>query len=257
MAQLFSYGPKNIREFVRTNLPAILYTVIFHLAVAIVLVLFKVQGLNEDRELGVMLDFSDETTLEEMLNKENIDIPAEWIEQVYDAREQASNRAVNLDDLAKSDISTEDYVNQLLDELEAQKDEKFLEDREKWREIISSYVYEKEPLDQAVKKDEEDQPFTGPTNITYSFKTDPKDRKKRELTIPVYRCEGSALVVIDLGVRQDGSVSGTSLVSVETINEPDCFIEAAENAALTSRFYSDFNAPEKHVARVTYQFIAQ
>jgi hypothetical protein len=82
--------------------------------------------------------------VEEMLNDESIELPSEWIEHVFEARERASNRAVNVNDAVNQDISTADYVNELLKELESQKDEAFLEDREKWKEIISSYVYDED-----------------------------------------------------------------------------------------------------------------
>lgn len=256
MADLFSYGPRNIREFVKTNLVAILYTVILHLAVLILLVLVKVDGLKHDRELGVLLDFTAEVTLEDLLNEENIELPPEWIEHVFEARERASNRAVNVNDAVNRDISTEDYVNELLNELEAQKDEDFLKDRERWKEIISSYVYEEEVVEKP-SEGPKDEPFTGPTTITYEFFDPPADRQKRLLTVPVYRCEGSALVKVDLEVRPDGSVRNVSVLSVETERDPNCFIEAATNAANTSTFRSDYTAPEKQRARITYQFVAQ
>lgn len=255
MADLFSYGPKNFKDFIRTNLVAILYTIIFHLLIVIVLVLTKVEGLKQDHELGVTLDFTEEQTLEDLLKEENIEVPPEWIEKVFEARQQASNRAVNLNDEVNREISTEDYLQNLLDELEFQKDEEFKENREKLKEIISSSVYEEEAL--PAKEDDEDEKFTGPTTISYEFMDPPKERSKRHLSIPVYRCEGSALVVVDLMVRQDGSVSNVSVISSETIHDPTCFIDAAENAASTSTFRSDFSAPEKHHARITYQFIAQ
>jgi hypothetical protein len=257
MADLFSYGPRNIKEFVKTNHVAILYTVIIHLAILIVMVLVKVEGLKQDKELGVMLDFTEEKTLEEMMEEERIDLPPEWIEHVYEARERASNRAVNLNDAVNEEISTSDYVNELLEELESQKDEEFLEDRERWKEIISSYVYEDEKAEPPSKSGQEEEPFTGPTTITYEFIDPPKDRQKRSLTIPVYRCEGSALVKVDLEVRPDGTVRNVSVVSVETLRDPGCFTEAAQNAALTSTFRSDYSAPDRQRARITYQFVAQ
>ena len=257
MADLFSYGPRNLKEFVKANHVAILYTVIIHLVILIVMVLVKVDGLKQDTELGVMLDFTEEKTLEEMLDEENIDLPPEWIEHVFEARERASNRAVNVNDAVNQDISTVDYVNELLEELESQKDEAFLEDREKWKEIISSYVYDEEQAKPLIEGDEEEEPFTGPTTITYEFIDPPKDRQKWRLTVPVYKCEGSALVNVNIEVRQDGTVRNVSVVSVETERDPGCFSEAAQNAALSSTFRSDYSAPERQRARITYQFVAQ
>ncbi|MCA1746866.1 MAG: energy transducer TonB, partial [Bacteroidales bacterium] len=71
------------------------------------------------------------------------------------------------------------------------------------------------------------------------------------------RCEGSALVKVDLEVRPDGTVRNVSVVSVETLRDPGCFTEAAQNAALTSTFRSDYSASERQRARITYQFVAQ
>ena len=256
MTELFSYGPKNFKQFVKSNLVAILYTIIIHLLVLIILVITKVEGLKQDLEVGVKIDFTEEVSLEELLKEQNIEVPAEWIEQVFEARQQASNRAVNLHDEVNQQISTEDYLNDLLDELESQKDEEFIKNREKLEEIISSSVFEKEALKET-QQDQKLENYTGPTTITYEFTDAPKSRKKRNLTIPVYRCEGSAFVIVELVVRQDGSVSSVTVVSAETSLDPACFIEAAERAASSSHFQSDYNAPEKHRAQISYQFIAQ
>lgn len=256
MPELFSYGPRSLKAFVRNNHVAILYTIILHLLVAIVLLLVKVEGLKNDAELGVLLDFTEEVTLEELLQEENIEVPPEWIEQVFEARAQASNRAVNLNDQVNTEISTEEYVNELLNELESQKDEEFLKDRERLKEIISSKVFEEEPLPDR-SEDEEDSPYTGPTTITYEFLEPPVDRSDRFLAIPVYRCEGSALVIVELVVRRDGSVENVRVESAETANDPNCFTDAAREAALSSRFNSNYNGPDKQKARITYQFVAQ
>lgn len=256
MADLFSYGPRNIREFTKTNLVPILYTVIIHLVIAIVLVFLKVEGLKKDRELGVLLDFTEEVTLEDLMEQEEVELPPEWMEQVFEAREQASNRAVNVNDEVNREISTEDYVNDLLNELEAQKDEDFLQDREKWKEIISSYVYEDEPKP-AAEEDTAQEPFTGPTRITYEFREPPRNRQQRNLTVPVYRCEGSAMVTVDIEVEQNGTVSSARVARVESSRDSQCFIDAAQEAALSSMFRSDYNAPAKQKGQITYQFVAQ
>ncbi len=256
MSELFSYGPGNLKEFFKENHTAVLYTVIFHLLVLIILVLAKAHGLKNDRELGVTLDFSKELTLEEQLEAENIEVPQEWIQKVYEAREKASNRAVNVNDQVNKEISTKSYVQDLLNELESEKDEEFLKNREKLKEIISSSVYEDEPAEQQ-KKEQTDETFTGPTTITYEFLEEPKLRKKRQFFIPVYTCEGAGQVVVEVTVKKDGTVSGVSLVSVETQQTPECFIEAAEKAAANSLFQIDYSAPDKQKARITYEFIAQ
>lgn len=253
---LFSYGPKSIKEFLKVNLVPILWTVILHLVVIIILVFAKVDSLKKDQELGVLLDFTEEKTLEDLLEEEMVEIPAEWLEQVYEAREQASNRAVNVNDEVQEELSTDDYVQDLLNELEAQKDDDFLKDREKWEEIISSYVYDDEPVPE-VREEEEEEPFIGPTTITFEFLDPPLDRRKVIFSIPVYRCEGSSLVVVDIVVARDGSVSNASVSRNSAGESTPCFVDAATEAALSSLFRSDFSAPERQKARISYQFIAQ
>ncbi|MFC2090677.1 hypothetical protein ACFLT1_07840 [Bacteroidota bacterium] len=255
MQELFSYGPGSVKEFLKANLTAILYTIIFHLIVLIILVVTKVHGLKNDKELGVLLDFTKELSLKEQLEAENIEVPAEWIERVYEAREKASNRAVNVNDQVNQEISTENYVQELLDELESQKDEEFRQNREKLKEIISSSVYEDELLVQ--QKENSDESYTGPTTITYEFLEEPKGRKKRQFFIPVYKCEGSGRVIVEVVVKKDGTVPNVSVISAETQLTPECFIEAAEKAARNSLFQIDYSAPERQKARITYEFIAQ
>ena len=254
---LFSYGNRGIRDFVKRNIVAILYTLIFHVLVLIVLVFVKVEGLKQDRELGVVIDFTEEEP--ETPEEETVEVPAEFMEQVYAARERASNRAVNLDDRLNREISTEDYVDELKNELESQRDEEFLKNREKWEEILSRTVTEQEENNTTGEDEEgeEEQPFTGPTTITYKFLEQPLQRQKIDFTIPVYRCEGSGEVVVDIEVARDGRVVSADVASVKTDTDSNCFSRAAVRAALSSRFHSDFDAPKKHRGQITYQFIAQ
>jgi hypothetical protein len=253
---LFSYGPRNLREFLKRNYIALLYTLIIHLVILIILVQVRVQGLKHDRELGVMLDFTEEVS-EELPAEELPELPAEWLERVFEAREKASNRAVNLNDIERENLSTDQYVQELLNELEAQKDEEFLKDREKWEDIISSYVYDEDPLPERREDETTEEPFTGPTTITFEFLEPPLERTKHMLTIPVYRCEGSAIVVVDLVVGKNGSVNDARVVRTESVNQDPCFTAAALSAALSSTFQRRTDAPDKHAARITYQFIAQ
>ncbi len=254
--ELFSYGPKNIKEFFKENLVAILYTIILHLAVLIILIFIKVDSLKNNTELGIMLDFTEEKTLEELLEEEMVEVPADWLEQVYAAREKASNRAVNVNDAVQTQLSTNDFVKELLDELELQKDEDFLKDREKWEEIISSVVYDDPPLPEN-EEEEVEEPFTGPTTISYEFLNPPLDRRKQRFTVPVYRCEGSEIVIVDIVVAQDGYVIDATVSNSKRGETSSCFSDAALDAALSSKFKSDFNAPSKQKARITYQFVAQ
>ena len=142
MEEIFSYGRKGFRKFFRENRLAILYTLIIHLAVFIVLVLVKVETLKQGRELGVLIEF-DERTIEEILAEEELEIPADWLEQVMRQRELSSNRAVNVntrDDFGQ-DISTDEYVRDLLQEIEEARNQQDRERLEELQAILAAADY--------------------------------------------------------------------------------------------------------------------
>ena len=255
MDELFSYGWSGIRKFLKKNLVAILYTLIFHLVVLIILIFVRVEGLKNDREVGIELEF-EEKTIEEILADEDIDIPAEWIEQVMRERELSSNRAVNLnaENQFNEDISTNEYVQDLLEQIEMARAQ---EDREKLEElqaILASADYEP-PAEETSTDDAGD--YMGPTTITYEFIEEPTQRGKVLLTIPVYRCQGSGMVRVAIEVARNGNVTNASVM--EPIEGADrvCFANAALAAARSSKFRIEINGPEKHRAVISYTFIAQ
>jgi len=255
MEHLFSYRNKSFRNLVKENINAILYTLIFHLVVLIILIFVKTEGLKNDHELGVLLEF-EERTIEEILEDEMIEVPAEFIELIQQQRELASNRAVNAnaEDAFNKEISTEDYMQQLLEEIEAGRDDEIIRDREEWRKVLEAGGYI-EPV--AETQDEEPEEYTGPTTITYQFEEEPLDRGKSFLKIPVYLCQGAGLVRVEARVARDGSVVSAEVQKPVEGADATCFANAAKEAALTSRFSVDPDAPEMHRVLITYTFIAQ
>jgi len=255
MQELFSYGRKGIRKFLRENHVAILYTVILHLLVAIVMVFLRVEGLKNDQELGIAVEF-EEKSLEEILQEENIDLPAEWLEQLLAEREAASNRAVNrnADQDFQEDISTNDFTRELLEEIERARSE---EDREKLEELQAILAAADYVPPAGGDQEEETTEYSGPTTISYEFLEAPLDRGRVHLTVPVYRCQGSGVVRVEVEVRPDGSVHEASIVGLIEGRDQVCFADAALEAARSSRFRVELSGPERHRALITYTFIAQ
>jgi hypothetical protein len=253
MEDLFLYGRKGIKRFFKENLVAILYTLILHLVVLIVLIFVKVEGLKSDHELGIELEF-EERTLEERLAEEEVDVPAEWLEEILRQRELSSNRAVNLnaEDKLSKDISTNEYVNDLLDQIEEARNQDDREKLEELQAILASADYVPPPAD-----DQEEAVYSGPTTITFEFLEEPLSRGKVELTVPVYRCQGSGVVKVEVVVVPDGSVKEARVLEPIIGNDRVCFADAALSAALSSRFRIEVSGPQKHMAIITYSFIAQ
>jgi len=254
MEELFQYGWTGLKKFVKENRVALLYTLIFHLVVLIIFVFVKVEGLKNHQELGIELEF-EEKTIEQLLAEEDIEVPAEWIEEIMRQRELSSNRAVNLnaEDKFSEDISTREYVNDLLEQIEEARNQ---EDREKLEElqaILATADYEPP----SSETEEESAVYAGPTTITFEFLEAPLKRGKVELTVPVYRCQGSGVVKVEVIVAPDGSVREASVLQPILGSDRVCFADAALAAALTSTFRIELSAPAKHRAVISYSFVAQ
>jgi len=251
---LFIYGIKGIKKFIRENLAAILYTLIFHLVVLVILVFVRVESLKRERELGVLIEF-EEKSIEEILAEEEVEIPSEWMERVMQLRELSSNRAVNVnaEEEFSEEISTDEFVQNLLDEIEKARDEQDRERLEELQSILAAADYVP-PREEA---EEDTGEYTGPTTITYEFLEPPRQRGKFFLAVPVYRCEGSGLVRVEIRVARDGNVVDAEISGPIEGKDRNCFAEAALEAARSSRFRVDTGAPEKQRALITYHFIAQ
>lgn len=255
MEDIFSYGWSGIKKFFRDNRIAILYTVIVHLVILIIMVFLKVEGLKNGQELGIELEF-EELSLEEKIAEEMEDIPAEWLEQIMQQRELASNRAVNknAEDEFSNDISTDEYVNDLLDQIEQARNQEDKEKLEELQAILATADYEP-PV--AEGEDQEESEYSGPTTITYEFLEEPRSRGKVHLTIPVYRCLGSGMVRVEVVVASDGTVRDAQVKQPIEGNDRVCFGDAALAAALSSKFRVELSGPARHRALITYTFIAQ
>ena len=236
---------------------AILYTLIIHLVVLIILVFIKVDGLKTDHELGIELEFEEKTLESIMAEMEEMEeVPADWLEQLMQQRELSSNRAVNLnaENRFSEDISTDEYVQELLDQIEEARDQEDLEKMEELQAILASADYVP-PV--AGEEEDERGEYSGPTTITFEFVENPVSRGKVKLTIPVYRCQGSGMVRVQVSVAPDGSVREAQVLEPIEGSDRVCFADAAMAAARSSQFRIELSAPSKHVAVITYTFIAQ
>lgn len=255
MNLLFPDDRQSPKDFLKKNWVPLLYTLMVHLVVLIVLVLARVDHLRNVAELGVELEF-EEKTLEELLEEEGLEVPEEWLEQLLVERELSSNRAVNrnTDNEFKNDISTDDYVKELLDELDEARSE---EDQEKLEELASILAAADYVAPEEDSTSQEQGEYRGETTISYEFKSQPLDRGRDDLTVPVYRCEGSGLVRVEVEVATNGKVLEAKVLQPVEGRDKVCLSEAAHKAALSSRFRVDVVAPSRHICVITYEFQAQ
>ena len=95
--------------------------------------------------------------------------------------------------------------------------------------------------------------YQGPTRIYYDL----AGRTHTYLPIPVYKCQGSGKVVLQIQVNPKGFVEEAKVIEKESTSNDICLIEAAVTTALISRFNADINASKVQQGTLTYLFVAQ
>jgi hypothetical protein len=248
----------NISEFWRKtkdwaleNATGILGTIAFHMLLAIVFLMIKISSERSYLDSIILFDI-DEETAEEQLSE---DIPdTEFEQRLADYLEQArSNVPVNLARNVEEELSTEKYVRELEQELNENRPESWEEMQERLKELeeISREELIMEAEDET--KPEEREPYTGPTNIYYAL----ENRHHRRLPVPVYKCQGSGMVEVGIVVDQKGRVVHAEIKQSGSGATETCLAEAAREAALRTRFNTDYQADNRQVGSITYHFIAQ
>ena len=95
--------------------------------------------------------------------------------------------------------------------------------------------------------------YSGPSSVFYSL----KGRHKLILPIPVFKCEESGLVRVQIIVNKQGKVIKAEVIEKESDTKNDCLFEAALNAAYRARFNSDNKSPIRQIGSITFNFIRQ
>lgn len=219
----------------------ILGTVSVHLIVLVIFLTAKIGDVKTLHQEQISIEISEEEykTIEEIIQEEQ---PQQ--EAIQPLSDQAmSNIVSNVADQMNEEISTEKYIQDLMDEmgiedLDPEHDNSLPDD----------------PQLAADKPEEEKEIKTnfGQTRISYNV---PPNRKARYIDRPIYRCQGGGTVVINITVDQQGSVLQADIKSTTTNEE--CIKEMALLSARNFLFERDASAEKKVNGTITYIFVAQ
>lgn len=232
-----------IAQYIKEHLNGILGTIIFHLILLISFLFVKISTIDKSGESRFIIEIEEPIEMEE----EKLEVEKEKLEKLLPGldREVRRNIAVNTARQVEEEISTEKYIEQLKKELNIS------DPPDNWKEQLEAQYAKPEKNEE--KKKTDDQEFSGLTNIEYYL----ENRTDRYIHVPVYKCEGSGMVTIQIVVSQQGEVLNTSVDSKATTVTDPCFIEEATRAAKKSHFNPDINAPVRQKGTITYNFIAQ
>ena len=242
-----------IRTFVKNNLTGILGTIAFHLIIAVVFMMIRFSATKSGLESVIYLDLGEEPVSEELTEPVVAEDPR--IEQMVNElmAESRRNIPVNLASQMDEEISTEKYLERLAEDLYGTRPDGYYQQPERLQELGKPEEKADMYMEPEKSEDQVNEVYKGLTTIYYSL----ENRYHIELPIPVYKCEGAGEITVTIAVDQRGKVVQVELNS-EAVNINEyCLEEAAKNAALTTRFNIDMNAPTRQKGTISYHFIAQ
>ena len=225
-------------------------TIIFHLVVIIVLLVYQI-NTSIKREESFVLDFSKQEEIEqrkkeEIFKKDVSKRIEEMLAAAQISRSEIKNIAVDAGSHLKDDRNTdaeqlykdaERLANELKKGQNAQEDA-----REETVELPSKEN----------KSDEKKKEYSGPSVVSYNL----DGRKASHLKIPAYRCYGCGDVTIIITVDPQGNVIGAKVLD-EISSSDSCLRSFAVRAARLSKFSASSSAPARQNGEILYRFIAQ
>ena len=228
-------------------------TVIFHLTVIIVLLLFQIDSTIRKEE-SFVLDFSRQEEIErrekEELFKEDI---SRKLDELIAAAQSSSTPIRN--------IATDVSRAQLKDDRGTDA-EQLYKDAERLAQDLKNGqkdAIEEDAREETVEMQHQQKPaeenkreYSGPSVLSYSL----EGRKASHLPIPAYRCFGAGDVTVIITVNNAGQVVRAKVME-EISSDDTCLRNFAVRAARLSRFSASSTAPANQTGEIVYRFIAQ
>ena len=243
-----------IRNIINNNtLISILVTVVFHLVLVIVFLTFKITSIQNLIDNIITIDIVEPKISELIIDPPSLQ-DAQFDQYVAEYLEsERSNVPVNVAEKLDEQLSTDRFVDEFRDELSSNRSEEMIRNQELLRELEEREAEASVVAEGDSSRVSKPFVFTGKTNIFYSL----KDRYHLRLSVPVYKCEGSGIVEVNILVDQKGYVVNVLVPDLgESMNEI-CLAEAAKSAALSTRFNTDYTASQRQQGTITYFFQPQ
>lgn len=235
----------------KENKAGLYLTIIFHLVVVIVLLVYQIDSRIK-AESSFVLDFTkqEEIEKEQKLQEMKTEVSKRLDDLIAAARanhKDIKNLAVDASSQLKDDRNTDadqlyKDAERLANELKAGQSAIQEDAREETVELPS-----KKKEDKSKTKE-----YSGPSVVSYNL----DGRKASHLSIPAYRCYGSGDVTVIITVDPSGKVVGAQVMD-EISSGDQCLRSFAVRAARLSRFSASKDAPSRQRGEIVYRFIAQ
>lgn len=237
----------------------ILGTLLFHMFLLIVFLAIEIKTKKQHFSSELVFDFEQVDVMEEIRKEKEKEI-----QELLAQTDLSSQEMQNLNNDLQSNRAVNESVDELNDNLRDDRnssDDELYEMAKRLQEQLDKTNQEFQKLDDFGALDEEIDTLTkpiqtsfykGPTNITFEL----KNRLMAKLEVPVYKCQGGGSVKVKILVNRNGYVVKTTIDIANSVLD-ECFLEAATNAAMVTRFNKSVTAPENQEGSITYNFVAQ
>lgn len=229
-------------------------TVIFHLTVIIVLLLYQIDS-SVRREESFVLDFSKQ---EEAERKEQQAALEEDLLEKLEERLAAAMRSSPATSVRNIAVDAGSYLK---DDRGTDAEQLYKDAERLARELRegNGNAIEEDARNETVDisgqrngKESQQKTYSGPSVVSYTL----EGRKASLLKIPAYRCYGSGEVTVIITVDNSGKVLNAKVM--DDVSSGDrCLREFAVRAARLSRFSASPTAPARQAGEIVYRFIAQ
>lgn len=253
---------EELKDYLNRNRYGLMGTLAFHMVLLILLLLFKLNSPMRFVESEILLAIPDDIV--EQIEAENKRVEEEIVEQ---QKEKVSN---SVDELLKSIAVNQDLKTENRKERTALDLDKTIDDIKQELDGYESNEYGASKKDlEAFKRDStqlakerkaqlkldslKNMEYSGPSSVFYSL----KNRHKLILPIPVFKCENSGRVRVEITVNRNGKVIKAKVIQKESDTTDENLHEAALDAAYRSRFNIDNTSPIKQIGSITFNFVKQ
>ena len=236
----------------KDNRAGLYITVIFHLTVIIVLLLYQIDSTVRKEE-SFVLDFSKQEEIEQRQKEEAFkeDVSRRLDELIAAAKSSSKeirNISVDASSNLKDDRNTD--AKQLYEDAERLAQELKNGTKDAIHEDAREETVDISRVEKSTNKQEKE--YSGPSVLSYTL----DGRKATHLKIPAYRCYGSGDVTVIITVNNAGMVVGAKVMDELSANDK-CLRDFAIRAARLSRFSASSTAPNNQHGEILYRFIAQ
>jgi hypothetical protein len=244
------------------RLVGVLGTVIIHLIAGIIFMSFQLRSLQKQRTEAFQVEFAPEQEIPPAEKQIELPVTATG-EKIKQEEQEMQNIAKNIANKSDQKIDPADYIDKVKDELiksgKLGKDN-YIDEQKRRAENKSD---EKVAIESdSIKNNKTDKPkesqvmasnYKGPTRIYYDL----TGRTHTYLPLPIYMCEGSGKVVLNIEVNQNGDVERAQIIASQSTTSDPCLVETAISTAMVSRFNPEIKSPKIQTGTLTYLFVAQ